>query len=376
MPIFRVSRLSGHFATVDHRFLERKDISSKVKGVLAYLLHRPDDWSVSITHMARNCFMETTQWLQKVFKELIGLGYIRRVRIRAPDGKLGEVEYKIYEIPYIQYLAEKEANPENKSPIKQTVQKDLSVVSFSGSKTIGDSIDEPQRQQIHQVLQSLPKQPTNLDDLTEQVIFVLLDKNAFTRAENNFSRKLNSIAKVIREGRWEVPSAYKAKQSASSPATQEAKKLNDLKSKITSLEHQIHSSEIAKQAAENIPELAEGHKKTIEINHQKLTELKTALRAFSPQPQNAMAAAHSLVSKHVNAETTTDTRIRTLKEKKRLLLQQLASAKSAQTQFKDYPAIAEQHAKSITEYQQFLLDIDTELQNLIQPLQSPGECRA
>src|ERR1700677_1293484 len=200
MCIVRIYKKS-HFKTIDNRFLERMDLSGKAKAVLAYLVSRPDDWSVRVDHLVNKCFKEGRQWVYSALKELEKFGYIKRSRVRGQDGKLGEMEYHVYEIPHAELIAANKVNgqcepdaalqhqvvlsavapcAEKPHPVfqhratnnitkqeeekenKQTKQtKALSVTFFSGSKTIGDSIDESQRQRIREVLQSLPQQPSN-----------------------------------------------------------------------------------------------------------------------------------------------------------------------------------------------------------------------
>lgn len=51
MAIFRVYKESGNFVTVNKDFIHDPNLSWKAKGILLYLLSRPDDWQIYETEL-------------------------------------------------------------------------------------------------------------------------------------------------------------------------------------------------------------------------------------------------------------------------------------------------------------------------------------
>ncbi len=331
MSIIRVYKQS-HYKTIDNRFLERTDLSGKAKAVLAYLVSRPDDWEVKVDYIINKCFKEGSEWVYGALKELEAFGYISRRRVRKEDGKLGGSEYHVYETPQNEHASETIVNIEthpvtekpevvnlepvaekpnlekpeqvfqeqaiysnktkqdiNKEGHKQT--KELSV-SFSPAKFIEGSLTANQLQTVKALVDNLAKTQKIEDpeDLVQQIAFVLLDPRAFSKAGKDFTYKLNSIAKVIRAGRWEIPTAYSPEVKAKiiDPVERECK---SLKEKIHQLKNLVYSAEsAAKMFADNV-ELAEYHQHNATVSRQQLTELQTKLAEFGASSNGNLGAA-------------------------------------------------------------------------------------
>ncbi|OXS74852.1 hypothetical protein B1B04_08130 [Lysinibacillus sp. KCTC 33748] len=107
MAIFRV-RKKENFVVLDKGFLNDIRLSWKAKGLLAYMLSLPDDWSFSISNLATKskCSRESTA---NTIKELTKAGYIHKMQIRTNHGKFGELELSVFETP--------RAEPYSKKPI-------------------------------------------------------------------------------------------------------------------------------------------------------------------------------------------------------------------------------------------------------------------
>ncbi|OOV78872.1 DnaD domain protein [Mammaliicoccus fleurettii] len=98
MAIFRVYKESGNFVTVHKNFIHDNTISWKAKGILLYLLSRPDDWQVYETELVKHT-SDGLSSLKSGIKELEEVGYIRRTRKRDDKGRLKEYEYSVFEHP-------------------------------------------------------------------------------------------------------------------------------------------------------------------------------------------------------------------------------------------------------------------------------------
>ena len=98
MATFRVYKESGNFVTVHKNFIHDPNISWKAKGILLYLLSRPDDWQVYEKELEKHS-LDGRDSLKNGIKELEATGYIVRTRKRDDKGRLREYEYSVYEQP-------------------------------------------------------------------------------------------------------------------------------------------------------------------------------------------------------------------------------------------------------------------------------------
>lgn len=98
MATFRVYKESGNFVMVHKDFIHDSNLSWKAKGILLYLLSRPDDWQVYETEIVKHS-SDGLSGLKSGIKELEEVGYIQRNRKRDDKGRLKEYEYSVYEQP-------------------------------------------------------------------------------------------------------------------------------------------------------------------------------------------------------------------------------------------------------------------------------------
>ncbi|PNZ27692.1 replication protein [Staphylococcus rostri] len=98
MATFRVFKESGNFVTVHKEFITDDSLSWKAKGMLLYLLSRPDDWQVYEIELQKHA-SDGRDSVRSGMKELQDAGYIHRRRIRDKKGQYKEYEYQVYEQP-------------------------------------------------------------------------------------------------------------------------------------------------------------------------------------------------------------------------------------------------------------------------------------
>jgi hypothetical protein len=77
--------------------LEDDRLSFKAKGLLAYLLSKPDDWKIRVSDLVRKSTDGETA-IYSGLKELEGNGYLTRKKVRH-RGKITHWENVIYEVP-------------------------------------------------------------------------------------------------------------------------------------------------------------------------------------------------------------------------------------------------------------------------------------
>ena len=122
------------FVMLDKRLFEDTRLSWKAKGLLGYLLSRPDDWTIRVSDLIkRSTDGETSVYTG--LKELEENGYMERVRVRDDKGKFLRVEYFVYEQSII---TEDSPNPE-KSSVLSTSGKSRCGKSRRGKSTSGKS---------------------------------------------------------------------------------------------------------------------------------------------------------------------------------------------------------------------------------------------
>ena len=97
IAVFRVEK-NSNYTTMCNYHLRDQSISLKAKGMLSMLLSLPDTWRYSVRGLAA-ISLEGVDGIMTALKELETHGYLERRRLRQANGRLGQVEYIIYEMP-------------------------------------------------------------------------------------------------------------------------------------------------------------------------------------------------------------------------------------------------------------------------------------
>lgn len=98
MATFRAIKESGNFVTVHKNFIHDNNLTFKAKGILLYLLSRPDDWQIYESEILKHT-KDGKDSLKSGIKELEEVGYVARTRKRNDKGHLNGYEYLVYEYP-------------------------------------------------------------------------------------------------------------------------------------------------------------------------------------------------------------------------------------------------------------------------------------
>ncbi len=108
--IIRVRRCPNNFVTMDKTFLEDTRLSFKAKGILAYLLSKPDNWKVIVGNLV-NYAADGKASVYAGLKELKECGYYQKVPVRDEKGRrILRWESTIYEIPELPEMLKTEEN--------------------------------------------------------------------------------------------------------------------------------------------------------------------------------------------------------------------------------------------------------------------------
>ena len=96
--IHRVSRRK-RWVTVDQRAIEDARLPWAARGLLVYLLSKPDDWQMRVKDLQKRGDLGR----DGVYKLLVVLRryqYLRYEKKRARDGRARGGRYDVYEVPY------------------------------------------------------------------------------------------------------------------------------------------------------------------------------------------------------------------------------------------------------------------------------------
>lgn len=118
MSLIRAPRPESNFYILDKAISQDKRLSWGARGLLIYLLGKPDNWAVSVEDL-RNQTKDTDKpagrdAVYSLIGELIRAGYVRRTQTRIEQGGFSRNDYEVRECPLPEnpYTAEPDtANP-------------------------------------------------------------------------------------------------------------------------------------------------------------------------------------------------------------------------------------------------------------------------
>lgn len=96
--IFKIARREDPFIQIDKAVYENEYISYKAKGILTYLMGRPEDWVIYETEIAKHT-PEGIKSIRSGINELIKYGYVIKTTIRNKKGQFMANEWLVYDIP-------------------------------------------------------------------------------------------------------------------------------------------------------------------------------------------------------------------------------------------------------------------------------------
>ena len=101
MSIIRSPRPESNFYVLDKSISEDETLSWAARGLLVFLLGKPDNWRISVEHLKRqtaNSAKPTGRdGIYSLLMELMNAGYIRRTPVRDESGKMAGYDYFVSE---------------------------------------------------------------------------------------------------------------------------------------------------------------------------------------------------------------------------------------------------------------------------------------
>ncbi|MBL4590615.1 MAG: hypothetical protein JKY96_01510 [Phycisphaerales bacterium] len=126
-----------NYTIVRNAILDDRALSLEALGLLIYLLGRPADWSVSVTHLKTEHKIGRDKVL-RLIKQLQDAGYITRHLVRNSDTKAyQQTQYHVFDTP----KGTKEPRPENTDVDRdqnENIEAEGATTVFAGSGKAGD----------------------------------------------------------------------------------------------------------------------------------------------------------------------------------------------------------------------------------------------
>ena len=122
--IVRAPRPEGNFYILDKRISEDRHLSWAARGLLVYLLGKPDYWQVSpaalVAETAGSAKATGRDGIYSLLNELIEAGYMTRQQARSADGSMGPIRYTVSEQPQEESPGPGEPHPAEPYPVEPT----------------------------------------------------------------------------------------------------------------------------------------------------------------------------------------------------------------------------------------------------------------
>lgn len=104
--IYRVRKAPSTFATIHKAFLSDPRLSFACKGLLTYLLSKPDDWQAMSCDLMR-VSGDGRDAIRRMVRQLSAAGYLRRCAVRdRKSGRISRYETIVFETPELAAVAE------------------------------------------------------------------------------------------------------------------------------------------------------------------------------------------------------------------------------------------------------------------------------
>jgi hypothetical protein len=118
MSIIRVAKQPNQFSIIDRTAADDERLSMKAKGIMFYLLTKPDDWTLNVKDLIRRS-ADGRDSIYSGIRELRELGYISMRKYQDGKGQF-KIEYIVYENPQEELSTAEEVtdteNPNTENP--------------------------------------------------------------------------------------------------------------------------------------------------------------------------------------------------------------------------------------------------------------------
>lgn len=189
--VIRVKKRPSNFVMMDKTFLEDDRLSYKAKGLLAYLLSKPDDWKVIVGNLV-NSSKDGKASVYAGLKELKECGYYEKVPVRNEQGtRIIRWESTVYEVPISLLTDFQEVDNQDKGNLYQENRERNNNITnnYNTSLSINDGTSQLNKtlDMIHenigyeQFKQTYPGDIGLIDEFVNVMLDVLLSEGGVIR---------------------------------------------------------------------------------------------------------------------------------------------------------------------------------------------------
>ncbi|WP_395894914.1 hypothetical protein ACH2FV_19210 (plasmid) [Bacillus safensis subsp. safensis] len=172
MAYIRTNKNENPFVQVDKTFVEDNNLKWASKGLMVYLLSRPDDWSINQKDLV-NRSTDGEAAVRTALLDLMANGYVHYYAQRNPDGTVAEWVYEVFESPEFnkhKEAAMKEAAErlsKKKAKTAERNKKRLGIAASTKEKTPerdNHNLDEKPERDNHNLDEKPERDNHNLDE--------------------------------------------------------------------------------------------------------------------------------------------------------------------------------------------------------------------
>ena len=163
-----VKNAENPFVMIDRRIFENDGLSLKAKGLLGYLLSRPDNWTICMADLVKRT-KDGKASVRSAMEELENCGYVTKVQLR--DGNLfNGYEYTVHELPLNPVNSTVDRKMENHNSVnqkKENQKSDTNNNDFNNKEYNEKEKAQPQNSDGF-IVGDIPQQP--VQEVTEKMI--------------------------------------------------------------------------------------------------------------------------------------------------------------------------------------------------------------
>lgn len=127
MAIRRSKRPTSNFYHLNKSISEDLSLTWDARGLLIFLLGKPDHWKVSVAHLVKQTASSAKpvgkKRIYSMLKELEDAGYVRRESVRSESGKFDGIDYVVSEHPVEDPLTPEGETDEPDDPERHTPER-------------------------------------------------------------------------------------------------------------------------------------------------------------------------------------------------------------------------------------------------------------
>lgn len=163
-----VKNAENPFVMIDRRIFENDGLSLKAKGLLGYLLSRPDNWTICMADLVKRT-KDGKASVRSAMEELENCGYVTKVQLR--DGNLfNGYEYTVHELPLNPVNSTVDRKMENHNSVNQKKENQKSATNNNdlNNKEYNEKEKAQPQNSDGFIVGDIPQQPTQ--EVTEAMI--------------------------------------------------------------------------------------------------------------------------------------------------------------------------------------------------------------